>query len=348
MKKMLFKILILIKSVVRLIINKQIFWVFNLVETRNRYSMNALFSGVKFNNQEKDVVHNFRRNIHRIEKGLSYQKLKNTFATDYILETVNYLKILKDSTNPDANTITWGEAVLEKYFQTCEQTIEIEQANNIYKNLKLINSQPDWCPYTEKLRPPLSITYEAIYQLALRRRSIRYYIDKIVEVDLIEKAMKVAALSPSACNRQAFKFLFYNEKPIVNQIAQIPGGVSGYTVPSIIVVIGCYGGYFDERDINAPIIDSSLATMSFILALETLGLSSVCINWPNLPDRDQKIRKLIHLEKDEFVVMLIGVGYPDPEGKIPYSAKKEVQKLILSNNVLAETIGEIRTSQITS
>jgi len=77
--------------------------------------------------------------------------------------------------------------------------------------------------------------------------------------------------------------------------------------------------------------------MSFMFALETLGLSSVCINWPSLPEKDGAIRYLIHLENDEVVIMLIALGYPDPEGKVTYSAKRETHCLISYNERLIDT-----------
>ena len=173
--------------------------------------------------------------------------------------------------------------------------------------------------------------------MAIRRRSVRYYLDKKVEPEIIKKAYEIAKYSPSACNRQSFDFLFYNQKEIVDKLSSIPGGVSGYTLPSVIVVIGNYSGYFDERDINAPIIDSSLSIMSFLFALETLGLSSVCINWPNLPDREKKIRKILALNKYDSVVMMIGVGYPDDKGKIPYSAKRNTEVAVQVNKKIKYT-----------
>jgi nitroreductase len=152
-----------------------------------------------------------------------------------------------------------------------------------------------------------------------------------VEFKIIQQAMAVAALSPSACNRQAFKFLFYNEKNIVGEIIKTPGGYVGFDAPSVVIVIGSYRGYFHERDANVPIIDASLAVMAFILALETLGLSSVCVNWPCLPDQDEAIRRLIHLEEDEFITLLIVVGYAEPQGKVPYSAKRDINTLVFCN-----------------
>ena len=286
---------------------------------------------MQMNRNEYGNLYNFRRNIHRIEKGLIYKQSKGVFAEDYILETVNYLAQLKSSCVSDKNTIDWGEAVLTQYFKASKHTEKVAKAYALYQKLALENRQPSWCPYQEEKRPKLSVEYEAFYQLALRRRSIRHYLDKTVDFDVIKKAMNLAILSPSACNRQAFKFLFYNDKAIVKEISNMTGGITGYEVPSIIVVVGNYRGYFDERDVNAPIVDASLAIMAFIFALETLGLSSVCINWPALPDQDKSIRQLIHLENDEFIVLLIGVGYPDPEGKMPYSGKMDADELILCN-----------------
>jgi nitroreductase len=67
--------------------------------------------------------------------------------------------------------------------------------------------------------------------------------------------------------------------------------------------------------------------MSFMLALETVGLSSCAINWPDVAAHDERIAQLLGLEPDERVVMLIGFGRADPEGRIPYSAKKPLSTL---------------------
>jgi nitroreductase len=307
-------------------------WLRDTVKNKLVYKFDALYWGIKINKQEKVSLHNFRRNIHRIEKGLSYKKTKEAFAEDYIAETVNYLKNNDGSEYLDSETVSWGVAVLHKYFKVCTHTERIGQAYTIFNQLSLDNISPDSIPYTEMQRPKLSVDYDALYQLALRRRSVRYFTNQKVELSVVEKAMAVARMGPSSCNRQSFRFLFYNEPELVKKLSAIPGGVRGYELPNIIVMIGRYRGYFDERDINAPLIDASLAAMGFLFAAETLGLGTVCINWPNVPVREQKIREVIHLEKDEFVIMLIGLGYPDPEGKIPYSGKKCMTDLFSVND----------------
>lgn len=318
----------------RLIRRGRLAWLIHFAQGRAQYSLEALYLGTRMNHCGQGLVANFRRNIHRLEKGLLYGERKACFAQDYISETVESLGRIRSAPAVDVNTIMWGEAVLDQYFKASEHAGRIADAYRRYQQLKPENRQPTWHPYCAKQRPELTVNYEALQQLARRRRSVRFFLDKVVDFEVVEQAMKVAALAPSACNRQSFQFLFFNEKETVKSISQLPGGCAGYEMPAVIIVTGSYRGYFDERDVNVPIIDASLAVMSFLFALETLGLSSVCLNWPALPDRDEALRKIVDLEGDEVVVMLIGVGYPDPDGKVACSAKRDLAGLVKCNERL--------------
>jgi nitroreductase len=322
-----------VKGLLALARENRLAWLIYFAQYRSRYGLHALQSGVQMNRNGSGDLYNFRRNIHRIEKGLISKRPRSVFAEDYILETVDYLAQLRSLPVTDNNTVAWGESVLGQYFKVCERTDKIAEAYAVYRRLNPMNGSPEWLPYPGGNRQGLAVEYEALHRLALRRRSVRHYLPKTVELDVVMKAMEVAVLSPSACNRQAFRFLFYNDREMVRKISHIPGGFVGYEAPSIVVVVGSYRGYFDERDVNVPIIDASLAVMSFVFALVTLGLDSVCMNWPALPDRDESVRQLIHLEDDEFIIMLIGVGYADPEGKIPYSAKRNLDRILFCDPV---------------
>ena len=104
----------------------------------------------------------------------------------------------------------------------------------------------------------------------------------------------MAALqSPSACNRQPFQYIILDEKDAINKISTLPMGIKGYEsqIPVFVVVIGNLDAYAEERDRHAIYIDASLANMSLILALETLGLSSCCINWPDIEEKEIKNKK---------------------------------------------------------
>ena len=121
----------------------------------------------------------------------------------------------------------------------------------------------------------------------------------------------------------------YDDPQAVQVVAALPMGTQGFAhnFPAVAVLIGKLEAYPHERDRHLIYIDTSLAAMSFMLALETVGLSSCPINWPDIPDREEAVASLLRLNASERPVMFIAIGYPDPEGLIPYSAKLSLDEL---------------------
>jgi nitroreductase len=147
--------------------------------------------------------------------------------------------------------------------------------------------------------------------------------------EAVDLALQAARQAPSACNRQAFVFRIFDEPGMVRNIADLPGGVKGFchNFPALAVLVGQLRAYSSERDRHLIFIDASLAAMSFMLALETLGMSSCPINWPEEPDKERAIRPLLKLAPDERVIMMIVFGYPDPVAMIPHSHKKNLDQI---------------------
>src|SRR5699024_7446678 len=134
----------------------------------------------------------------------------------------------------------------------------------------------------------------------------------------------VARQSPSACNRQPFEYRVYDDPDLVREVSSIPFGAAGYShnIPSIVVVVGRLDHFFSARDRHVIYIDASLSAMAFMFAVETLGLASSVINWPDFEPLEHKMAKVIGLEPHERVIMLMAVGHPRSDGGVPYSAKK--------------------------
>jgi nitroreductase len=146
----------------------------------------------------------------------------------------------------------------------------------------------------------------------------------------IERAVKAASLAPSACNRQPFRFYTTIDTDKASEIAQCALGTAGFSqnIPSIIAVVGDLSSYPSEQDRHVIYIDGALAAMQLMLALETLGISSCPINWPDIEDRERLLSKKLSLSYYERPIMLIAIGYADPEGGIPYSQKKTETEII--------------------
>lgn len=275
-----------------------------------------------------------RRNIHRLEKGLLMRPARDVFARDYIDETIEFYS--RALSRPDTfvgldhGEIEWAHDVLARYFSvTSTSDPVIVKARTAFEALPVPSSPGDLFPHPVSDLKTTSVTYEQMLDLALNRRSVRWFQDKPVPRELIDQALLVARQCPSACNRLPYEFLVFDDPESVRKVAGIPFGASGYShqIPTVIVVKADLSCYFSPRDRHVPYIDASLATMAFIFALETLGLSSSPINWPDFEPLEGKMAKTLRLKPYERVVMLLAVGYADPSGSVGSSRKKELDTI---------------------
>lgn len=283
-----------------------------------------------------------RRNIHRLEKGIIMQPRRDIFARDYIGETIEFyeraiMQYGDDKKSCDTNELEWATSVLQRYFDLSatgdervdEMRARFERVKDSYK------STGESVPYKSADRKAHSVTFDDMQALAKHRRSVRWFTKKKVARSDLDKALAVAAQSPTACNRMPYEYRIFDDPKLVKEVADIPFGAGGYShqIPTVAVVVGKLDSYFSPRDRHAIYVDSSLSAMSFMYALDTLGISSCVINWPDFEPLELKMQKQLGLAPDERVVMLIAIGYADPDGEIPYSMKKDVSTFASYNKV---------------
>jgi nitroreductase len=273
-----------------------------------------------------------RRSIHRIEKGLISRPRRANFATSYIVDAVAMLDAYLasgENANEDLLAI-WAAGVLTEYFAVNEPHPIVDEAHRRFESLTLPD---DPCtkqstPYVREISPP-PVAFDDFLELSHRRRSVRWYSDKPVPRELVDQALAAAAQAPSACNRQPFVFKVYDDSKLVQQIAHVPGGAAGFAqgFTGIIVVVGDLSAFGSERDRHLIYIDSSLASMAFMLAAETLGFSTCPLNWPDVSETERKLQRIMKLEPYERPVMLIAYGYADPGGLVASSLKRPLSEL---------------------
>lgn len=275
-----------------------------------------------------------RRNIHRLEKALIMRPRRKAFALDYIEETVvSYEQVVPCDCSVECRVgeVKWYSDVLTEYFDAIELDGITEPLRSRF--LKAADttgsdeSSSRSIPYRRESLPEAGVTYQDFMRLLARRRSTRWFQERPVERRLVDKAILAALQAPSACNRQPFEFLVIDQERDLERVASIPMGTRGYAsnIPVLIVVVGHLEAYFDERDRHLIYIDGSLAAMNMMIALETLGLASCPINWPDIEEREQSMARELDLAPWQRPVILIGVGYPDPTGGIPYSEKTPLE-----------------------
>ena len=269
-----------------------------------------------------------RRNVHRIEKGLLMRPRRVPFAFDYLGETVD--AFVTASRSPlDPQELAWAGDVLAEYFAIHK---EQEGAGHHAERFRVASAdgnsrkETPQVPYLRDTETPLPVDLDALGTLAKHRRSVRWFLQKPVPRSAIDAAIEIGTQAPSACNRQPFGFRIFDDREIVKQVIDIPFGLAGYghNVPVVIVVIGQQRHFFSERDRHLIYIDASLAVMGLLFGLEVQGLSSCCVNWPDIEENERRMAELLGLAPDERPVMLVALGYPDPQGLVARSVKKSL------------------------
>lgn len=287
------------------------------------------------NNENEYLLANY---IHALEKGLTMKDRREIFALNYIKKTVcAYETVIKQKHSTiSQDRIKWFYDILNMYFKEAGDHIVIKNAKEHFYSLPKYkgNTTVEFSPFKRQEGVKSNVNFDDFFKLAQQRRSVRWFQKKKVPHELIDKAVSASILSPSACNRQPFRFLIYDDPNWLSKLNHLPSGTKGFAenIPTLVAVVGMTDAYEHEKDKNVFYIDASLASMSFMLALETLGLSSCALNWPDIKDREKSLRKVLHLNNTDRVVMFIAVGYASNNELIGSSAKKGIENTRFYNS----------------
>ena len=269
-----------------------------------------------------------RRNIHRLEKGLMMPNRKAIFAEDYINETVEIYLSARQSHDFDNAELRWASDVLTAYFAAVSDTTLILAARQKFVQVTPLADSGS-VPFLQQDLPAADCSYQQLLSLCQRRHSVRWFLPMPVPRPVLVNAIRVASEAPSACNRQPFQFhLLHGQDAVAG--ARLAMGTTGFAenIPALIVVIGDLSCYQEHRDRHLIYIDSALASMQFMLAIEAQGFSSCPINWPDIEVRERQMQQFLKLKPYQRPVMLIAVGQADPQAKVAFSQKKNPELLI--------------------
>ena len=168
---------------------------------------------------------------------------------------------------------------------------------------------------------------KSLDQLISERRSIRKYLDKLVERKKLEALIEAARLAPSACNAQPWRFVIVSEPETRAKL--LNEGLGGVMVPNTwarsapAVIVACSDLDFFTHSVAEKIqgveyhlIDTGIALEHIALKAVELGLGTCYIGWFNA----KPIQKLLKLPSSWKVECLLTVGYPQ---EIPEPTKRK-------------------------
>jgi nitroreductase len=314
-------------------------WYYALFSKAFAREQQAVLQGMRQYERECGQLDNpaflLRRGIHRLEKGLLMRPRRDLFAVTVITETMDAYEALLKGGDDVATTraeLLWAYDVLATYFAAVASDPVVDAQRERFATLPPppgASEKPARVPQALAMLDAHGVDLDAFERLARHRKSVRWFLDKPVPREVLDRAVKIAGTAPSACNRQPFEFRIFDDPERVRRVAELPMGAVHYkdNIPVLVVVIGRQNAFFSERDRHVIYIDGSLAAMNFMLALEAAGLNSCAINWPDIADREKALAEALGLEPWERGILMIAVGYGDPEGMVAHSARKDISAL---------------------
>ena len=141
-----------------------------------------------------------------------------------------------------------------------------------------------------------------------QRSSVRAYKATDVEEDKLKKILEAARLSPSASNRQDWKFIIVRNKETKKKLAKAAFGQSFIgEAPIVIVACGTEPKAIMACGQPAYTVDVSIACAFMILQAYELGLGTCWIG----AFKEDEVKKILKIPKEVRVVAMTPLGYPN-------------------------------------
>lgn len=253
---------------------------------------------------------------HQIEKGLSHTDFRYGFGKKVFKELPTLLTRLEQAESEYASDIVYQESIsaLHEYMQR-----HIDAGKDISWCKSLFSADQWWRIMEADPRGGGSIVVRKVdkennaklpfEELSEERHSVRMFSDVPVPLDEIRKAVQTAMRTPSVCNRQPTRVHIILDKEIIKEALQIQGGVNGYPVPPVLIMITSdLRAFMTSYERNEGYTDGGLFGMSLLLALESQGLGACPLNTMFKAKAEKKTRKLLRIPDYEVPVMYIEVG----------------------------------------
>jgi len=149
---------------------------------------------------------------------------------------------------------------------------------------------------------------ETIY----KRRSIRNYLDKPVDKEVIMTLLKAATAAPTAANCQPWEFVVIDDEQKLSELKD-KLVFARYNAPAAIVVCGNMKLAFKGPGQEMWVQDCSAAIENMLIAATSMGLGSVWIGIYPIESNIKPLKKILNMPEYVTPLAIVYVGYPAEE-----------------------------------
>ena len=178
--------------------------------------------------------------------------------------------------------------------------------------------------------------FNAIY----KRRSIRKFLDKEIELEKLKKIISAANFAPSACNIQGWKFIIIKNKKLKQRL--VNAGTIEFIKYAPIGILVLYDNRSENSEYYDYIQSASAAIQNMLLAAHSLGIGSCWIC--HLPSK-QTLRRILKIPQNYDPIAYIPIGYPNVKPKMlkrkyDFNTLVSVDKFIFKDKIPTKVIAK--------
>lgn len=267
---------------------------------------------------------------HKIEKGLVMPEPKRLFGIDPVLAVMDLLKQWRENNFEIDDPIYLGAVESLISYHDFLSTTGLDKDKIILPDvIEFLDgiSVRDIDLKTPYELPQLDVTgknpIESFENLMHARRSVRDFKTQPIDLTLIKKAVELAQLSPSACNRQPWKVYLVSDPDDMKTLLSHQNGNRGFghLAPHVAIITADSQCFFDSSERNEPFVDGGMFAMSLILSLRAQEIATCCLNWCVSPSTDKTVHQIFGIPKSEKIIMLLAIGYPSDGVSVPRSVR---------------------------
>lgn len=297
-----------------------------IIQYHYDYKIYTKYNGSKLKMNINQIEGKIIAHYHVLEKGMCHPHPKECFSLPIVRNLIELIKQYDRLNSSRSKQVEVAVSVLKKYInfptnQKCIPSLIINKISSLKTDIRMKPSSLKFSKdeYFKFCDMPFN-------QFALSRYTVRDFLDKDVEIKILQSAVKTAQKTPSVCNRQTFKAHILTKKSDIINHLNFQTGNRGFgdKINKLIIVTSDLNLFEGIKERNQSFIDGGMFAMSLLYSLHNLKLGAVSLNWSYDKNQNESLHNLGLVPKNERVILFIGVGHVPEQFKVAVSEKREL------------------------
>lgn len=271
--------------------------------------------------------------VHSLEKGMCSDEPR-PFGFSKINSLLNELSYFENRDGSQSTAYDMGVSILfawlefykekkwtnDKQFMTLEKKINEKYSPEDVK----VTTGNRWVSISN------SNAFKSYEGFMKSRFSARKFQKRKIEIEDLEKAIRIAQYSPSACNRQMVNVHIFATVSARQKVHDFIQGNSELNFENTTYLIITYDtnllGFYGERNqgnLNAGIFAANLSN-----ALHSLSIGSCFLQMANLVKEEQVLKRSIGIPENENISIILSAGYYLEDNLVPISVRKKLSETL--------------------